>query len=151
MADQLSEEQIAQFKEAFSLFDKEGSNTIETSELGTVLRALGLNLSQAEVNKYVKEVDTGNGKVGFPEFLTLCARTMKTQPSSNDSEAINKAFQVFDSKNSGSISAKEFRHILTHIGEKLTDEEITQVLKDAGIADDGKITLEAFTKMLNAN
>jgi len=64
MADQLSEEQIAQFKEAFSLFDKEGSNTIETSELGTVLRALGLNLSQAEVNKYVKEVDTGNGKVG---------------------------------------------------------------------------------------
>jgi calmodulin len=65
MADQLSEEQIAQFKEAFSLFDKEGGNTIETSELGTVLRALGLNLSQAEVNKYVKEVDTGNGKVGY--------------------------------------------------------------------------------------
>jgi len=69
MADQLSEEQIAQFKEAFSLFDKEGGNTIETSELGTVLRALGLNLSQAEVNKYVKEVDTGSGKVGYVKIL----------------------------------------------------------------------------------
>lgn len=36
MADQLTEEQIAEFKEAFSLFDKDGDGTITTKELGSV-------------------------------------------------------------------------------------------------------------------
>ena len=36
MADQLTEEQIAEFKEAFSLFDKDGDGTITTKELGTL-------------------------------------------------------------------------------------------------------------------
>ena len=43
MADQLTEEQIAEFKEAFSLFDKDGDGTITTKELGTVMRSLGQN------------------------------------------------------------------------------------------------------------
>lgn len=41
MADNLSVEQIAEFKEAFSLWDKLGNNMITTKELGTVMRALG--------------------------------------------------------------------------------------------------------------
>ncbi len=42
MAEQLNEEQIAEFKEAFSLFDKDGDGTITftTKELGTVMRSL---------------------------------------------------------------------------------------------------------------
>ena len=32
----MTEEQIAEFKEAFSLFDKDGDGTITTKELGTV-------------------------------------------------------------------------------------------------------------------
>ncbi len=36
MADQLTEEQIAEFKEAFSLFDKDGDGTITTKELGSI-------------------------------------------------------------------------------------------------------------------
>ena len=43
MADNLTEEQIAEFKEAFSLFDKDGDGTITTKELGTVMRSLGQN------------------------------------------------------------------------------------------------------------
>jgi calmodulin len=37
----LSEEQVAEFREAFSLFDKDGDGTISTKELGTVMRSLG--------------------------------------------------------------------------------------------------------------
>jgi len=49
MADQLSEEQIAEFKEAFSLFDKDGDGTITCRELGTVMRSLGQNPTEAEL------------------------------------------------------------------------------------------------------
>lgn len=54
MADQLTEEQIAEFKEAFSLFDKDGDGTITTKELGTVMRSLGQNPTEAELQDMVK-------------------------------------------------------------------------------------------------
>merc|ERR1712156_437134 len=62
MADQLTEEQIAEFKEAFSLFDKDGDGTITTKELGTVMRSLGQNPTEAELQDMINEVDAdGNG------------------------------------------------------------------------------------------
>ena len=65
MADQLTEEQIAEFKEAFSLFDKDGDGTITTKELGTVMRSLGQNPTEAELQDMINEVDAdGNGTIG---------------------------------------------------------------------------------------
>ena len=59
MADQLTEEQIAEFKEAFSLFDKDGdgTTTITTKELGTVMRSLGQNPTEVESQDMINEVD----------------------------------------------------------------------------------------------
>merc|ERR1712032_730783 len=82
MADQLTEEQIAEFKEAFSLFDKDGDGTITTKELGTVMRSLGQNPPEAELQDMINEVDAdGNGTIDFPEFLTMMARKMKDTDS----------------------------------------------------------------------
>jgi len=70
--EQLTEEQIAEFKEAFSLFDKDGDGTITTKELGTVMRSLGQNPTEAELQDMINEVDAdGNGTIDFPEFCTL--------------------------------------------------------------------------------
>ncbi|CAF1217280.1 unnamed protein product [Rotaria sordida] len=136
MADQLTEEQIAEFKEAFSLFDKDGDGTITTKELGTVMRSLGQNPTEAELQDMINEVDAdGNGTIDFPEFLTMMARKMKDTDSE---EEIREAFRVFDKDGNGFISAAELRHVMTNLGEKLTDEEVDEMIREADIDGDGQ-------------
>lgn len=53
----------SEFKEAFSLFDKDGDGTITTKELGTVMRSLGQNPTEAELQDMINEVDA-DGKLG---------------------------------------------------------------------------------------
>lgn len=50
MAGDLTEDQIADFKEVFTLFDRSGDGHILTKELGTVMRSLGQNLTEAELH-----------------------------------------------------------------------------------------------------
>ena len=61
MAKELSEEQIEEFREAFLLFDKDGDGTITTIELGTVMRSLGQNPTEEELQEMINEVDEDGG------------------------------------------------------------------------------------------
>ncbi|XP_016729717.2 calmodulin [Gossypium hirsutum] len=127
MADQLTDEQISEFKEAFSLFDKDGDGCITTKELGTVMRSLGQNPTEAELQDMINEVDAdGNGTIDFPEFLNLMARKMKDTDSE---EELKEAFRVFDKDQNGFISAAELRHVMTNLGEKLKDAEFNERFK----------------------
>ncbi|KAI0987330.1 hypothetical protein GJ496_004059 [Pomphorhynchus laevis] len=131
MADQLTEEQIAEFKEAFSLFDKDGD---------------GQNPTEAELQDMINEVDAdGNGTIDFPEFLTMMARKMKDTDSE---EEIREAFRVFDKDGNGFISAAELRHVMTNLGEKLTDEEVDEMIREADIDGDGQVNYEEFVTMM---
>ncbi|RUS78962.1 hypothetical protein EGW08_013264, partial [Elysia chlorotica] len=148
MADQLNEEQIAEFKEAFSLFDKDGDGTITTKELGTVMRSLGQNPTEAELQDMINEVDAdGNGTIDFPEFLTMMARKMK---DTDTEEELREAFRVFDKDGNGFISAAELRHVMTNLGEKLTDEEVDEMIREADTDGDGQVNYEEFVKMMTS-
>eukprot|EP00744_Colponema_vietnamica_P002527 GILI01003945.1.p1 GENE.GILI01003945.1~~GILI01003945.1.p1 ORF type:complete len:153 (+),score=36.60 GILI01003945.1:104-562(+) len=147
MADQLTEDQIAEFKEAFSLFDRDNDGAIFTQELGIVMRALGLAPTQNELAEMINEVDTeGNGLIDFPEFLTLCARKLHDQDGHEDE--LNQAFNVFDPHGTGFISASEVRNVFSSVGEVLTDEEIDEMMREANVDPHGKIQWEDFCKMM---
>ena len=65
----LSEEEKAEIKEAFDLFDEDGSGDIELKELKVAMRALGFNPTGAEVKAMMEEVDAdGSGAIDFDEF-----------------------------------------------------------------------------------
>ena len=83
--------------------------------------------------------ETGNGTIDFPEFLTMMARKMKDTDSE---EEIREAFRVFDKDGNGFISAAELRHVMTNLGEKLTDEEVDEMIREADIDGDGQVNYE---------
>ncbi|CZR64933.1 probable Calmodulin, partial [Phialocephala subalpina] len=135
-ADVLTEEQVSQFKEAFSLFDSDGDGQIRASELGTVMRSLGRNPSDSELQNMINEIDADNaGTIDFPEFLTMMARKMKDVDNEDE---IREAFKVFDRDN-GFMSAAELRYAMVSIGEKLTGDEINEMIMEADQDGDGRI------------
>ena len=56
-AEQLTEEQIAEFKKAFSLCDKVGDETMSTKELGNLMKSIGQNPTKDELQDMIDEVD----------------------------------------------------------------------------------------------
>ncbi|RDB26625.1 Calmodulin [Hypsizygus marmoreus] len=144
---QLSEEQIASFKDAFSLFDRDNDGTITTFELGTVMRKLGQDPTDAELQSMINEVDVDrNGTIDFKEFLNMMARSL--QDMDGDTE-MALAFQVFDKDRSGKISAAELKQVMLSLGEPLTDREIEAMMQEADVNGDGEISLQEFIRMMN--
>ena len=145
-ADSLTEEQIAEFKEAFALFDKDGDGTITTKELGTVMRSLGQKPTTAELETMVREIDAdGNGEIDFPEFLTMMLRKMN---EGNPEKELMDVFMVFDKDGSGTISPDELRSAMRVIGEKLTDDEIEDAIKLADKSGDGEVDYDEFIQFV---
>ncbi|XP_076442019.1 calmodulin-alpha-like [Babylonia areolata] len=150
MADQLSPDQIEEFKEAFLLFDKDRDGTITTKELGTVMKSLGQNPTDTELQDMINEVDVdGNGQIDFGEFLTMMVRHAAKVEGGDDDTELKEAFKVFDKDGNGFISAAELRHVMTNLGEKLTDEEVDEMIREADIDGDGQINYEEFVNMMS--
>ena len=48
---------ISEYRQAFAMFDKDGDGTISTKELGIVMRSLGQNPTEQELQEIINEVD----------------------------------------------------------------------------------------------
>jgi len=148
MSEQLTKEQIAEYREAFALFDKNDDGTIDTKELKTTMKALGINPTDKEIQDMIKEVDQDStGYVTFPEFISLMVRRLS--PSDNEEELM-MAFRVFDRDGNGFISASELRHVMNNLGEILTDDELNEMIIEADLDGDGQINYSEFVRVMQA-
>ena len=134
-------------EESFSLYDTVGDSKIDVSLLGEALRGLGLNPTEGDVMKIVKELDsTGTKRITFEEFFPIYQSLFVR--SSNDRHKKNKedfleCFRVFDKEQNGTITSGELQHVMTSLGEALTSAQIdliTQGLEDKN----GMINIEEF-------
>ncbi|KAJ2479286.1 hypothetical protein IWW56_003193 [Coemansia sp. RSA 2131] len=140
-------ENIKELRDAFAIFDKNNDGMISKEELGVLMRSLSHNPTDEEIGDMINEVDeNGDGKIDFSEFIAMMAR----QPMSSDGpeDEIMEAFRVFDKNGDGVISAQELRHVMTSLGEKLTDAEIEEMIREADVDGDGQINYEEFAKMM---
>lgn len=143
----LSAEQIQSLKDVFDLFDKDKSGSISTAELGDVMRSLGQNPTEAELQDMVNEVDTDqSGSIEFNEFMAMMATSIQPKDFAEETMA---AFKVFDKDGSGTISAEELKAVMKSLGENLTDEEIDDMIREADKDRDGTIDYEEFCQLMS--
>ena len=67
---ELTEEQKQEIREAFDLFDTDGSGTIDAKELKVAMRALGFEPKKEEIKKMIADIDKdGSGTIDFEEYV----------------------------------------------------------------------------------
>ena len=66
----------------------------------------------------------------------------KKMRDSDSEDELREAFRVFDKDGNGYISAAELRHVMTNLGEKLTDEEVDEMIREADLDGDGMVNYE---------
>jgi len=144
MAWKLTLDEINEYKAAFNLFDKSQDGRMEPEELGSLMRSLGQNFSNAELKEITKGITKNKTcSVEFHEFLDIMAEHRRQK---DDKHKLIKAFRYFDRDNTGYININEFKHVLTSIAEKLTPEEI-DVLEDiAKVNSEGNFSYMEFLK-----
>jgi centrin-1 len=142
----LTEEQKQEIKEAFDLFDTDGSEKIDAKELKVAMRALGFEPKNEEIKKMISDIDKdGSGTIDFPEFLEMMTAKMSSRDSK---EEILKAFRLFDDDETGKITLKNLRRVAKEIGENMTDEELQEMIEEADLDGDNEIDVEEFLRIM---
>ena len=148
MPHDVSDKDLCEFREAFSLFDKSGDEKIDSEQVGDLLRALGCNPTVAEASKIAKELDPeGTRRVSFEEFLPVLLSCKSKESSLGEQEFVN-GLRTFDMDGTGTISIAELRHVLTSLGEKLTEAQVDaslQMLPESERSR-GQVNYEEFVK-----
>uniref|UniRef100_A0A6I8T039 Calmodulin-like protein 4 n=1 Tax=Xenopus tropicalis TaxID=8364 RepID=A0A6I8T039_XENTR len=137
---------IDAFKECFSLYDKKGKGKIPAGDLLTVMRCLGTCPTPGEVTRHLQVHKIGkDGEVDFSTFLTIMYRQQKQEDPENE---IMVAMLMSDKQKKGVIPLKELRAKLTQMGEKLTPEEVDDLLKGVKVGPDGMVKYEEFVRQI---
>merc|ERR1711907_90065 len=134
----LSDKEMAEVKEAFDLFDGDGSGNIDKKELFVAIQALGFEPSVDEIDKMCKDIDAdGNDTIEFNEFVDMMSGKMAGK---DPIEEMKKAFLLFDEAKQGKISFKEVKKVAGEIGETMSDAELQELVDECG---DGSAITEA--------
>ncbi|KAK9348371.1 hypothetical protein V1522DRAFT_398441 [Lipomyces starkeyi] len=135
------------YQNAFALFDKRGTGKVSLQALGDLLRACGQNPTLAEIEELEESV---SDDFDFETFLQVLNRPDGFRPPGEPEDYV-RGFQVFDKDKTGFIGVGELRYILTSLGEKLSSEEVDELLKNVDVTKDGNVNYTDFVRMILAN
>lgn len=134
--DSIAAQIVKELTAIFKVFDKDGDGKISKSELGVVLRSLGDDMSDDELDEVIVKVDgDGDGLIDLQEFIRFHTRKTASENdeiartasksrdgarSSEEEFALRAAFDVFDVDKNGFISAEELQRVMWSLGDKKT-------------------------------
>lgn len=138
----------SRIRNAFALFDKDGSGALSVEELRSVLTRPGSGgptLTDADVASIIADFDTnGDGEISLEEFAPLweaviggdaqlAADAPPPDLPSKTERRIRAAFSLFDTDGSGSLSVDELKAVLTRPGsglQQMSDEDVAGLIRE---------------------
>ena len=143
----LTEMEIALYKEAFQIFDKHSEGYISSNELGTIMSSLGFNISDEDLNEItnIYDNDQNNNMIDFISFLGIIS---KKKGNIYKEEDLIDAFRIFDKEGNGKISSKELLYVMMSSGEDFNENYIKELINESSIEHDEFIDYQKFVKLL---
>ena len=142
----IDEEEMDELREAFKLFDQDGDGTMNKEELGTVMRSLGQDVNDKNLDAIFQSVDhDASGCICFDEFIHLMSKYLPAT-GSTDAE-LKEAFAFFDKAGSGEISFDEIEQTVHQLGFDITPAQMKNMLTCADSDQDGLVTFDDFKHM----
>ncbi|CAH8305761.1 unnamed protein product [Eruca vesicaria subsp. sativa] len=142
----LNQQKRQEIKEAFDLFDTDGSGTIDAKELNVAMRALGFEMTEEQIEKMIADVDKdGSGAIDYDEFYYMMTAKIGERDTK---EELTKAFKLIDLDNNGKISPDDIKRMAKDLGENFTDAEIREMVEEADRDRDGEVNMEEFMRMM---
>lgn len=115
--------------------------------MGTIVHALGVPLTQKQISLICQTQSQSSSSFDYSFLLQV----LKDNPKPGKEDARNQlksAFHTFDKEMKGWIAINELRHIVTSLGEKLTEEEADEMIKLADPNNTGKCEYDKFIERL---
>ncbi|XP_045186088.2 calmodulin-A-like isoform X2 [Mercenaria mercenaria] len=135
---------LKEFRLRFNVYDQDDDGIITVNELLTVLREMGQNVTKADLKEMMRAVELGSKHdIHFDEFLMMVANK---EACEENVQEVKEAFKVFDN-GKGYISVRDLRTIMLSMGERLTDEEVDEMIQEATVKD-GNIKISDFITVL---
>eukprot|EP00928_Gymnodinium_smaydae_P015617 TRINITY_DN15787_c0_g1_i1.p1 TRINITY_DN15787_c0_g1~~TRINITY_DN15787_c0_g1_i1.p1 ORF type:complete len:276 (-),score=73.43 TRINITY_DN15787_c0_g1_i1:399-1226(-) len=153
----LTEDDIADFRQQFQFFDRDGDGRITREEMKDALESLegGYALDEEAMDAWFDEVDAdGNGSITFKEWCELMIQKIRCAAQMDD---FVNLFKEFDFDGNGEIDREEFvcalqnmqktrccdEKLLPYI-DSLSDEDMCKLFDQADVNHDGSIQYSEF-------
>ncbi|CAE7696794.1 Icl1d [Symbiodinium sp. CCMP2456] len=137
----LMQDEIEEVKEAFDLFDVDGTQRINPRDLRACVQSLNLRRNQV-VHHILNDLERQGGKpLDFGAFLDLMTAKMGERDTKED---VSKVFRLFDDDRTGKISLRNLQRVARELGEQLPVEALEDMIARADSDGDGEVTAEDF-------
>uniref|UniRef100_A0ABD2W0I8 Myosin light chain alkali n=1 Tax=Trichogramma kaykai TaxID=54128 RepID=A0ABD2W0I8_9HYME len=145
----LSPKEVEKAEFAFSIYDADGSNSIDCFDLGNVLRALNVNPTNATIEKMGGTKKRGEKTMTLEEFLPIFSQVKKDKDQGCYEDFI-ECLKLYDKQENGTMLLAELTHVLQTLGERLTEQEVEIIARDCMPEEDedGFIKYDPFVKKL---
>ena len=123
--DKITKEKIEECKDLFNEYYEKNDPINLRKKLGEMFRKLGAYVPNDKLEKYIE--DNGDDCIKLEKFLFFFAENYTKKA---DKQELINGFAFLDQDKTGFINASDLKHSLTSIGDKLTEDEVDELLKN---------------------
>jgi len=148
--DSLEPDQIEALKKAFDSFDTENQGYITADTVATILRMMGVKISEKNLAEVIAETDEdGSGQLEFEEFVELSSKFLIEEDEEALKAELREAFRIYDKDGEGFITTDVLREILSEIDNKLTSEDLDGIIEEVDEDGSGTLDFDEFMEMMS--